>query len=332
MRTQWLSMIGNCYNTITMIPSVVKHWVESMKKLLFALHHGALRLSNRAIPSSLRSRSSTRPTWMPSAGLSLHIPWSIGRHAAYCILTTLSVCGLALEGCENKENPDEISSPFGFGVEKPSDDRPQFSNQTVKPRPTAIQRPQEHWPRIVAFGDSLTAGYGLSSDESYPAQLQDRLMKANYRYRVINAGVSGDTTAGGLRRLDWVLKSRPAIVILVLGGNDGLRGLPLDDTYANLQKIIQRLKAEGVTILLAGMKIPPNYGEAYTSEFSTMYEKLAGEYDVKLMQFFLEDVAMRPHLTQADGIHPTAEGYQIIVDNLLESLIPLLEDNGGVES
>ncbi|UCE63505.1 MAG: arylesterase [Nitrospirota bacterium] len=315
-----------------MIPSVAKYCVESVKKLIFNLHDGALRLFNRAIFSSSRSQSFTRPTWRPSAGLSLRIPWAIGRHAAYGILTTLSVCGLALEGCESKENPDEISGQFAFGVEKQSGDRPQFSNQTVKPRPTAIQRPQEHWPRIVAFGDSLTAGYGLLSDESYPAQLQERLIKANYRYQVINAGVSGDTTAGGLRRLDWVLKSRPTIVILVLGGNDGLRGLPLDDTYANLEKIIQRLKAEGVTILLAGMKIPPNYGEAYTSEFSMMYEKLAGEYDLKLMPFFLEDVAMRPHLIQADGIHPTAEGYQIIVDNLLESLVPLLEAGAEVKS
>ena len=254
------------------------------------------------------------------------------RHAGICVLIALSVCGLAFGGCENKENSDDISRPFAFGVEKKSDDGLQISNPTVNPQQTGIQRPQEHWPRIVAFGDSLTAGYGLSSDESYPAKLQKRLIEENYHYQVINAGVSGDTTAGGLRRLDWVLKSRPTIVILVLGGNDGLRGLPLDDTYANLEKIIQRLKAEGVTTLLGGMKIPPNYGEAYTSEFSKMYERLAREYDVKLMPFFLEGVALRPHLTQADGIHPTAEGYQIIVENLFESLSPLLDANVEVAS
>ena len=240
--------------------------------------------------------------------------------------------GVALNGCESREDPDEISRQLAFGVEKPQNDPSQTSSQTVRSHQKGISRPQAHWPRIVAFGDSLTAGYGLSSDESYPAILQERLINANYHYKVINAGVSGDTTAGGLRRLDWVLKSRPTIVILVLGGNDGLRGLPLDDTYANLEKIIQRLKSEGVTILLAGMKIPPNYGENYTSEFSTMYQKLAEDYDVTFMPFFLEDVAMRPHLTQADGIHPTAEGYQIIVDNLLESLVPLLEAEAEVKS
>jgi acyl-CoA thioesterase-1 len=242
------------------------------------------------------------------------------------------VCGLALEGCESKENPDDISRKFAFGVEKQHDDRSRISQPTVKPQQTGIQRPQENWPRIVAFGDSLTAGYGLSSDQSYPALLQERLIEANYHYKVINAGVSGDTTAGGLRRLDWVLKSRPTIVILELGGNDGLRGLPLRETQSNLEKIILRLKAEGVTILLAGMKIPPNYGEAYTSEFSMMYQKLAKQYDVTLMPFFLEDVATRPKLTQADGIHPTAEGYQIIVENLLENLTPLLEANAEVKS
>lgn len=260
------------------------------------------------------------------------LPSTVVRHAACVMLVGLSVCGLALAGCESKENSEEITGKLGFGVEKPYDDRSQISNRGDQPQETRIQKPQENWPRIVAFGDSLTAGYGLSSEESYPALLQERLIKANLHYKVINAGVSGDTTAGGVRRLDWVLKSRPTIVILELGGNDGLRGLPLHDTYGNLEKIIQRLKAEGVTILLAGMKIPPNYGQAYTDEFSTMYEKLAKKYNVTLMPFFLEGVALRPHLTQPDGIHPTAEGYQIIADNVLENLVPLLEANAGVES
>ena len=328
-RAQWLSKECNWYNTITMISRVVKHCVDSMKNLTFYSQQLTLTLCRTWI--SLAGPSLWRLKGTPRAAL-FNIPWAIGRHAAYFILTGLSLGGLALEGCETKENPDEISSQLAFGVEKQHEDRSQFSHQTVKPQQMGIQRPQESWPRIVAFGDSLTAGYGLSSDESYPAQLQERLIDANYHYKVINAGVSGDTTAGGLRRMDWVLKSRPTIVILALGGNDGLRGHPLDETYANLEKIIQRLKAEGVTILLTGMKIPPNYGEAYTSEFSTMYEKLAKQYDVKLMPFFLEDVAARPKLNQADGIHPTAEGYQIIVDNLLESLVPLLEAKANVES
>ena len=284
-----------------------------------------------SIRSSMRLPLISNSGEGPSSVLSLTIPWVIGRHAACVVLTGLALFGLTLEGCESKENPDDISGPLAFGVEKQSNDSTRVSAQSVKPQQTGI-RPQENWPRIVAFGDSLTAGYGLSSDQSYPALLQNRLIEANYHYKVINAGVSGDTTAGGLRRVDWVLKSRPTIVILELGGNDGLRGQPLKDTYANLEKIIQRLKAEGVTILLVGMKIPPNYGEAYTSEFSSMYGKFAKKYDVELMPFFLEDVATRPGLTQADGIHPTAEGYRIIVDNLLESLLPLLEAETAVKS
>lgn len=133
-------------------------------------------------------------------------------------------------------------------------------------------------PRIVAFGNSLTAGRGVSTDESYPAQLQKRLDEAGYRYSVINAGVSGDTTAGGLRRLSWVLRSEPKMVILELGANDGLRGLPLEQTRSNLEKIIQRLLAKGVTIILTGMKLPPNYGPEYTGRFFEMYGELAEQY------------------------------------------------------
>ena len=200
-----------------------------------------------------------------------------------------------------------------------------------QPGPRALSREQKdpvsniQRPRIVAFGDSLTAGFGVSPDDSYPAQLQERLDDAGYDYRVINAGVSGDTTAGGLRRLNWVLKSRPDIVILELGANDGLRGQRIDETYANLEQIILRLQSERVTVLLTGMRIPPNYGIEYTSRFSGMYEQLAQQFDVPLMPFFLEEVAARRELNQADGIHPTGEGYRIIVDNLLGVLVPLLK-------
>src|SRR3990172_7868590 len=135
-------------------------------------------------------------------------------------------------------------------------------------------------PRIVAFGDSLTAGLGVSADESYPAQLQRRLDTLNYRYRVINAGVSGDTTAGGLRRVPWVLNSKPVLVILELGGNDGLRGLSLDQTKSNLRQIIQRLQQAGVTVILAGMKLPPNYGQEYTMGFEAIYPTLAKQYQL----------------------------------------------------
>ena len=255
------------------------------------------------------------------------------RQLFICLfLAGLSLFSLALGGCESQDNPEEISTQIGFGVDRRSQERSRFSTTSTESQPTRVPRPDESWPRIVAFGDSLTAGFGLPSDESYPAQLQERLIEADYHYMVINAGVSGDTTAGGLRRVNWVLKSRPTIVILELGANDGLRGFPLDETYSNLEKIIQRLKAEDVTILLAGMKIPPNYGETYTSKFSAMYETLAHQYDLELMPFFLKDVAARPEFNQADGLHPTGEGYRIIVENLIESLVPLLDGQAGVES
>lgn len=180
-------------------------------------------------------------------------------------------------------------------------------------------------PLIVAFGDSLTAGHGVGVDESYPAQLQKRLNDLNYHYRVVNAGVSGDTTAGGLRRVSWVLKSNPDLVILELGGNDGLRGLSLEQTRNNLSEIIQRFQEAGVEIILAGMKLPPNYGPEYTAGFEAIYPALAKEYQLPLIPFFLEGVAASSTLNQADGIHPTKEGYRIIVEEILRTLGPLLE-------
>lgn len=193
---------------------------------------------------------------------------------------------------------------------------------TVKSRPTDTLIDDR--PRIVAFGDSLTAGLGVSTDDAYPSQLQHRLDSAGYRYRVINAGVSGDTTAGGLRRLPWVLKSKPLIVILELGGNDGLRGLSLQETRANLEQLIQRLQRASVTVVLAGMKLPPNYGAEYTSGFESIYPALAKKYALRLIPFFLDGVAGSVSLNQADGIHPTGEGYRIIVEKIFDTMKPLL--------
>jgi acyl-CoA thioesterase-1 len=179
-------------------------------------------------------------------------------------------------------------------------------------------------PRIVAFGDSLTAGLGVAADEAYPARLQRRLDEHGLHYRVINAGVSGDTTAGGLRRVDWVLKSRPDLVILELGANDGLRGLDLQETKANLERIIRRCQAASVRVVLAGMKLPPNYGIEYTKGFEAIFPALAKQYRVTLIPFFLDGVAGSASLNQADGIHPTSEGYRIIADKVLETVKPLL--------
>lgn len=184
-------------------------------------------------------------------------------------------------------------------------------------------------PRIVAFGDSLTAGFGVSGEDAYPAQLQRRLDGLDHRYRVINAGVSGDTTAGGLRRVTWVLAGKPDVVILELGANDGLRGLSLEQTKSNLGSIIQQLQQAGVTVILAGMKLPPNYGHDYTKGFEAIYPALAKQYRLPFIPFFLEGVAASPELNQADGIHPTKAGYRIIVEQVFKMLGPVIRERTG---
>jgi acyl-CoA thioesterase-1 len=199
-----------------------------------------------------------------------------------------------------------------------------YDRGTVLAAPSQSPSSSER-PCIVAFGDSLTAGLGVRSEESYPARLQRRLDAAGYAYRVVNAGVSGDTTAGGARRVSWILKNKPTIVILELGGNDGLRGLSLSETKANLERIIQELQQASVTVVLAGMKLPPNYGRDYTDGFESLYQALAKQYRLTLIPFFLDGVAGSSSLNQADGIHPTGEGYRIIVEKIFPTLEPLLE-------
>lgn len=177
----------------------------------------------------------------------------------------------------------------------------------------------------MAFGNSLTAGLGVSPEESYPAQLQRRIDGAGIHFRVINAGVSGDTTAGGVRRTAWLLKSKPQIVVLELGGNDGLRGLSLEETKNNLERIIQQFQQASVTVVLAGMKLPPNYGAEYTKEFESIYQSLAKKYGLVFISFFLEGVAGSSALNQADGIHPNGDGNRIIAEHVFETIRPLIE-------
>ena len=179
-------------------------------------------------------------------------------------------------------------------------------------------------PVIVAFGDSLTAGLGVTPEDSYPARLQTKLRAEGYTYRVVNAGSSGDTTAGGLRRVDWALKNKPEVVIVALGANDGLRGQDLASVRANLDGIVARFQKAGVRVLVAGMEVPPNYGARYAADFRRMYAEVARKRGAALMPFLLDGVAGNPRLNQADGIHPTAEGYRILVDHLWPHLAPLL--------
>jgi len=177
---------------------------------------------------------------------------------------------------------------------------------------------------IVAFGDSLTAGLGVDAGRTYPALLGERLKREGYDYRVINAGVSGDTTAGGLRRVDWALRLKPEIVILELGVNDALRGQKLTAVRANLDQLVSRFQAAGARVLVAGMRLPPNYGDRYAEDFHRLYGDVARARNAPLMPFFLDAVGAVGHLNQADGIHPTAEGYAIVVDRLWPYLVPLL--------
>ncbi|HET8577522.1 MAG TPA: arylesterase [Methylomirabilota bacterium] len=182
---------------------------------------------------------------------------------------------------------------------------------------------------IVAFGDSLTAGLGVPVELSYPSLLAERLKAEGYAYRVVNAGVSGDTTAGGLRRVDWALRLRPDIVIVELGANDALRGQDLALVRENLDLVIARFQRAGARVLLAGMRLPPNYGPRYGGQFQQVFEEVARHRGVALMPFFLDGVAGVARLNQPDGIHPTAEGYRVIVDRLWPHLRPLLARDAG---
>lgn len=239
------------------------------------------------------------------------------------ILPALVLFCLAVAGCEGSENgPPVITEPLDRASEGVF---PQAPTPTLSSSEAQVGvAPNDSLPKIVAFGNSLTAGLGVRPDETYPGQLERWLRKKGFPYEVINAGVSGETSAGGVRRVEWILKSQPTVVILELGANDGLRGQPLYQTYENLKTIIERLQTEGVVVVLAGMQIPLNYGEDYTEEFSGMYGRLAKELELPLIPFLLEGVATRPDLNQGDGLHPNAEGYKIVVQNVWQTLEPIL--------
>ncbi|MEJ2472118.1 MAG: arylesterase [Desulfuromonadales bacterium] len=179
--------------------------------------------------------------------------------------------------------------------------------------------------RLLVLGDSLAAGYGLPEADAFPSQLEAALQKAGQTVRVINAGVSGDTTAGGRARLDWALGDKPQLVIVELGANDALRGLPPHQTRENLDAILTRLKEAGVRVILAGMQAPRNMGADYTAAFDPIYSELARKHHVALYPFFLEGVALEPALNQADGIHPNPAGVAEIVKRILPMVLQELE-------
>ena len=198
--------------------------------------------------------------------------------------------------------------------------------ETAAATPAASTTPAENVPKIVAFGDSLTAGYGLAPQESYPALLQKMIDADGFKYEVVNAGVSGDTSAGGVRRIDWSLDAGGVrFVILELGANDFLRGQPVAETRKNLSDIIKRAKSRGAQVLLAGMLTTTNTGRGYEVEISDAYKSLADEHDVPLIPFFLEGVAGIDRLNQEDRVHPNAEGTRLVAATVYRHLKPLLE-------
>ncbi|MBE0574473.1 MAG: arylesterase [Desulfuromonadales bacterium] len=196
---------------------------------------------------------------------------------------------------------------------------------TCSVQPLLANSTAEPMKRLLVLGDSLTAGHGLAAGETFPEQLERALQQAGHNVTVINAGVSGDTTAGGLARLDWALRDDPQLVIVELGGNDALRGLPPEETFANLDAILERLDTAGVCIILTGMQAPRNLGVDYTTAFNQIYTRLASKHKVSFYPFFLDGVALDPALNQADGIHPNSAGVGVIVDRMLPVLVSVLE-------
>jgi acyl-CoA thioesterase-1 len=237
----------------------------------------------------------------------VHLPMNWTAAAAAAIVSlTLAACS------RSAADPRETAAPA------------RSASASVAPA-TASPR-----PRIVFLGDSLTAGYGLDMSQSVPSLIQAHLADAGYAYEVVNAGVSGDTSAGGLSRLDWSLDGDVRVLVLELGANDGLRGLPVDALKQNLETIIGRARQRGIKVILTGMEAPPNYGPAYTAAFRKVYRDLAREHaDVVFVPFYLQGVAGDPSLNIADGIHPNPQGARIIERNVWQALEPLLQKDRG---
>src|SRR5262245_48071201 len=200
-------------------------------------------------------------------------------------------------------------------------------NNKSTPQPQHSNAPTKQRPKIVAFGDSLTAGLGLTAKETYPANLQAMLDSAGYDYEVVNAGVSGDTSAGGLRRMDWVLDEHVKIVILELGANDILRGLPIELMKENLAKMIESMQTRGITVILAGMEAPTNSGPEYRKEVHDAYRSLAEQFHTPFIPFFLEGVVQSEKLVQEDLSHPNPAGAKVLAQTVFIVLNPLLEKN-----
>ena len=221
-------------------------------------------------------------------------------------MLALSLCLLAIGGCSG--NADDAAASKESQPAAASDDG------------SAPAR-----PRVVALGDSLTAGLGLLEQQAYPALLQKKIDAEGYQFEVVNAGVSGDTSAGGLRRLEWALEGDAKVLIVALGANDGLRGLSVSDMKKNLSTIIEQAKERNVVVILAGMEAPPNYGPEYTASFRQAFQDVAREERVLFIPFLLQGVAGQSELNQGDGVHPTAKGAAVMAETVWRVLRPVLD-------
>lgn len=234
----------------------------------------------------------------------------------------LFLAGIVAVGCGGDSEPVASAPPASTGS----------GDAAARARaPEAL--PADSRPRIIILGDSLTAGLGLDIEKSFPSLIQEQLTRGGYDYQVVNAGVSGDTSAGGLRRLDWAMADGdPRILVVALGGNDGLRGLPPEQLEQNLAAIIERAQKRDLRVILAGMEAPPNFGADYTARFRGVYPALAKRYNVALVPFLLDGVAGNAALNQADGIHPNERGAQLVADLVWKALEPAVAQDRSSSS
>jgi acyl-CoA thioesterase I len=230
-------------------------------------------------------------------------------------LAILSALAISLTGCHTGDQT------------KPSEPSPAASSAPEPEAPPATPTPAatDHRPLIVCFGDSLTAGYGAELGRSYPDYLQADLDAKGYHYRVVNEGISGNTTKDGVERVDSIAARKPAVVIVEFGGNDGLRGLRIEDSRANMDKIVATLEASGTRVVLAGITLPPDYGPDYIRQFNETYTLLQKKYNVPLLPFLLKGVFGVDGMMQRDNTHATAEGNKIVANNILPLILPLLK-------
>ena len=232
----------------------------------------------------------------------------VKRRLVVCLLAGLvASCNLGAISCDSGHSSDRASS------------------EAAPAPPPVAPKTDDKRAKIVVLGDSLTAGLGLLESQSYPHLLQQKIDRNGFNFEVVNAGVSGDTSAGGLRRLDWALQDDVRVLILALGANDGLRGLSVIEMKQNLGQIIERARAKNVVVILAGMEAPPNYGAEYAASFRQAYRDLALQYRVLFVPFLLDKVAGQAALNQGDGIHPNPEGAAIVADTVWNVLKPLLD-------